>query len=225
MLEVTSIPKIGDTAPDFKAVTTHHEEMTFSEWQGKDWVILFSHPADFTPVCSTELTEFARRNDEFAKSNIKLIGLSIDSVHSHLAWIQNLKEKMGVDIPYPMIADINMKVANLYGMIHPGASATATVRAVFIIDPRRTIRALVYYPMNVGRNVEEIFRLVRALQTADEFSVATPVNWTEGQKVVVPPPKNVDAVRERETHKGKDYDYKDFYLCLKELPVPAAAAR
>jgi peroxiredoxin (alkyl hydroperoxide reductase subunit C) len=129
-----------------------------------------------------------------------------------------MKEKMGVEIPYPMIADIDMKVAQAYGMIHPGASATATVRAVFIIDPQRLIRALVYYPMNAGRNVDEIFRLVQALQTADKHAVATPVNWRPGDKVVVPPPKRVDEVREREGHKGKDYDYQDFYLCLKELP-------
>jgi peroxiredoxin (alkyl hydroperoxide reductase subunit C) len=192
--------------------------MTFSQWQGKDWVVLFSHPADFTPVCSTELMEFARRAEDFKKVNTKLIGISVDSIHSHLAWLQNMKEKMGVEIPYPMIADIDMKVAQAYGMIHPGASATATVRAVFIIDPQRLIRALVYYPMNAGRNVDEIFRLVQALQTADKHTVATPVNWRPGDKVVVPPPKRVDEVREREGHKGKDYDYQDFYLCLKELP-------
>jgi peroxiredoxin (alkyl hydroperoxide reductase subunit C) len=192
--------------------------MTFSQWQGKDWVVLFSHPADFTPVCSTELMEFARRAEDFKKVNTKLIGISVDSIHSHLAWLQNMKEKMGVEIPYPMIADIDMKVAQAYGMIHPGASATATVRAVFIIDPQRLIRALVYYPMNAGRNVDEIFRLVQALQTADKHAVATPVNWRPGDKVVVPPPKRVDEVREREGHKGKDYDYQDFYLCLKELP-------
>lgn len=213
-----SLPKIGDTAPDFKAVTTHSPEMQFSQWQGSDWVVLFSHPADFTPVCSTELMEFARRSEEFKKNGAKLIGLSVDSIHSHLAWLQNMKEKMGVEIPYPMIADIDTKVAQAYGMIHPGASATATVRAVFIIDPKRVIRALVYYPLNAGRNVSEILRVVQALQTADKFSVATPVNWMPGEKVVVPPPKKIDDVKERETHKGKDYDYKDFYLCLKELP-------
>jgi peroxiredoxin (alkyl hydroperoxide reductase subunit C) len=214
----TGIPRIGDFAPDFKAATTQATEMTFSQWQGKDWVVLFSHPADFTPVCSTELMEFARRAEDFKKVDTKLIGISVDSIHSHLAWLQNMKEKMGVEIPYPMIADIDMKVAQAYGMIHPGASTTATVRAVFIIDPQRLIRALVYYPMNAGRNVDEIFRLVQALQTADKHTVATPVNWRPGDKVVVPPPKRVDEVREREGHKGKDYDYQDFYLCLKELP-------
>jgi len=218
MAETTGLPKIGDVAPDFKAVTTHANEMTFSEWQGKDWVILFSHPADFTPVCSTELMEFGRRIEDFSKISTKLIGISVDSIHSHLAWLQNLKEKMGAEIPFPMIADIDMKVSQLYGMIHPGASATATIRAVFVIDPKRVVRALVYYPMNVGRNVEEILRLVTSLQTADQYAVATPVNWTPGNRVVVPPPKKVDDVKERESHKGKDYLYQDFYLCLKELP-------
>lgn len=218
MTDVISLPKIGDTAPDFKAVTTQSGDMVFSDWQGKEWVVLFSHPADFTPVCSTELMDFARRSDDFKKVSTKLIGISVDSIHSHLAWLQNLKEKMGIEIPYPLIADIDTRVSQAYGMIHPGASATATVRAVFIIDPKRTIRALVYYPMNVGRNVEEILRLVTALQIADKFTVATPVNWIPGDKVVVPPPRKVDEVRERETHKGKDYLYQDFYLCLKDLP-------
>ena len=162
--QTTSLPKIGDTAPDFKSPTTQTEEMSFHEWQGKDWVVLFSHPADFTPVCSTELMEFARRSKDFEKINVKLIGVSVDSVHSHLAWLHNMKEKMGVEIPYPLVADISMKVSHLFGMIHPGASVTATVRAVFVIDPKHVIRALVYYPMNVGRNVEEILRLVTALQ-------------------------------------------------------------
>lgn len=215
-----SMPRIGDPAPDFTAVTTESAAMRFSEWQGKDnWVILFSHPADFTPVCTTELTEFARRSGEFTARNVKLIGLSIDSIHSHLAWLQNMKEKMGADIPYPMIADIDMKVAALYGMLHPGASATATVRAVFLIDPKRTIRAIVYYPMNVGRNVDEILRLCMALQTADTHACATPVNWRPGDKVVVPPPKTVADVAERLSHVGGDREVKDFYLSLRDQKV------
>jgi len=149
---IQPMPKIGDLAPDFTAITTHSAAMQFSEWQEGKWVVLFSHPADFTPVCSTELTEFARRENEFAALNAKLIGLSVDSIHSHLAWIENLKQILGVEIPYPMIADLDMKVSRLYGMLHPGASATATVRAVFLIDPKRVVRALVYYPMNVGRS-------------------------------------------------------------------------
>lgn len=216
MGDTISLPRIGDTAPDFKAVTTMAGEFNFSEWQGQDWAVLFSHPADFTPVCTTELMEFARQHDKFRARGVKLIGISVDSIHSHLAWLQNMKEKMGAEIPYPMIADIDMKVSQLYGMIHPGASATATVRAVFVIDPKRIIRALIYYPMNAGRNVDEVLRLVTALQTADKHACATPVNWREGEKVVVPPPKTVKEVEERLSH--TDRDIKDFYLSLKELP-------
>ena len=214
-----SLPKIGDPAPDFTAVTTQSGAMKFSEWQGDNWVVLFSHQADFTPVCSTELAEFARRTPEFEKMRCKLIGLSVDSVHSHLAWLQNLKANLGADIPYPLIADIDMKVAALYGMIHAGVSSTATVRAVFVIDPKRIIRAIIYYPMNAGRNVDEVLRITKALQTADTHACATPVNWRPGEKVVVPPPKMVSEVQERLTHKGKDYDVKDFYLCLRDQAV------
>ncbi len=218
MSEARSIPRIGDSAPDFTAVTTQDPGMRFSEWQGKSWVVLFSHPADFTPVCTTELTALARQADEFEKRNVKLIGLSVDSVHAHLAWIENMREKLGVEIPYPLIADVDTGVSQLYGMIHPGASGTATVRAVFVIDPKRTIRALIYYPLNVGRNVDEVLRLVTALQTADQHACSTPVDWRPGQKVVVPPPKVVPEIRERLSHRGRDYDVKDFSLSCREGP-------
>ncbi len=216
MTEVTTsgIPRIGDTAPDFRALTTQGE-IQFSEWQKGSWVVLFSHPADFTPVCSTELAEFAKRSAEFEKRSTKLIGLSIDSIHSHLAWRENLKQILDVEIGYPMIADISMDVSSKFGMIHPGASATATVRSVFVIDPKRTIRALVYYPMNVGRNVDEVMRLLIALQTADQNACATPVNWKPGEKVIVPPPKTEGEVRERSAH--KEYERFDFYLNKKSL--------
>ena len=208
------IPRIGDTAPDFTATTTHGQ-LTFSEWQGDSWVVLFSHPADFTPVCSTELADFAARHEAYAQKNCKLIGLSIDSIHSHLAWRENLKTTLNTEIPYPIIADLDTQVAQKYGMIHPGESATVTVRAVFLIDPKRTIRALIYYPLNVGRNMDEIERALVALQTSDANGVATPVNWTPGQKVIVPPPKTVDEVDERATH--SEYERLDFYLNKKEL--------
>lgn len=208
-----TIPRIGDVAPDFKAVTTHGE-LTLSDWQGGKWIVLFSHPADFTPVCSTELTELARRNEEFEKRGAKLIGLSIDSIHSHLAWRENLKSIMKVTIPYPLIADNNGAVAARYGMLHPGASATATVRAVFFIDPKRVVRALVYYPLNVGRNVDELVRVLDGLQTADKYGVACPVNWKPGDKVIVPPPKTEKEVEDR----LKMTDEKlDFYLVKKSL--------
>jgi peroxiredoxin (alkyl hydroperoxide reductase subunit C) len=214
MAETGTIPKIGEPAPDFTAVTTQNPAMKFSEWQGDSWVVLFSHPADFTPVCTTELTEFARRNAEFEKLGVKLIGLSIDSIHSHLAWIQNMKQIMGVEIPYPLIADLDMKVASLYGMIHAGASATATVRCVFVIDPKRIVRGIIYYPLNVGRNVDEVLRLVKALQTADAQACATPVNWQPGQNVVVPAPRTIADVQQNTSN--PDYEKKDFYLAFKK---------
>ncbi len=216
MAEITNqtMPRIGETAPDFEADTTHGK-LHFSEWQKGSWVILFSHPADFTPVCSTELGEFARRNDEFTRKNTKLIGLSIDSIHSHLAWRENLKQILDVEIPYPLIADLNKDVSSLYGMLHTKASATATVRAVFVIDPQRVVRALVYYPMNVGRNIDEVMRLLEALQMADKHSCAMPVNWKPGDKVIVPPPKTVSEVKEREGH--KEYERFDFYLNKKTI--------
>ncbi len=211
--EIQTMPRIGDKAPDFTAVTTQGE-IKFHEWKGQDWVILFSHPADFTPVCSTELAEFAKRNEEFKKRGTKLIGISIDSVHSHLAWIQNLNKIMNVKIPYPMIADLTTNVAQKYGMIHPGESATVTVRALFVIDPKHTIRGIIYYPLNVGRNVDEVVRLLDALQTADKNGVACPVNWKPGDKVIVPPPKTEAEVEER--LKGP-YERLDFYLAKKSI--------
>ena len=214
MSDSVSLPRIGDKAPDFQASTTASQEFGFSVWQEQDWVVMFSHPADFTPVCTTELVEFARRFEEFKNRGVKLLGVSVDSIHSHLAWLENMKHKMGTTIPYPMVADVDMRVANLYGMIHPGASATATVRALFVIDPKRIIRALIYYPMNAGRNVDEVLRLVTALQIADKYSCATPVNWKEGEKVVSIPPKTVDEVAERLSH--SDREIKDFYLTLKD---------
>ena len=211
--EAGSIPRIGDVAPDFTAITTQGE-LTLSKWQDGQWVVLFSHPADFTPVCSTELTELARRNAEFEKRKTRLIGLSIDSIHSHLAWRQNLKQIFDVLIPYPMIADNNAAVAVKYGMIHPGASATATVRAVFFIDPKRVVRALVYYPLNVGRNVDEMVRILDALQTADQNSVACPVNWKPGDEVIVPPPKTEKEVEQR---LASNFKKLDFYLMKRPL--------
>ena len=208
-----SMPRIGDTAPDFRSQTTHGEVL-FSEWQGGDWAVLFSHPADFTPVCSTELMEFGRRYDEFKKRGAKCIALSIDSVHSHLAWTQNLAKIFGFKLPYPIIADLTTHVAQKYGMIHPGESATVTVRALFVIDPKRTIRAIIYYPLNVGRNVDEVVRLLDALQTADKNGVACPVNWKPGDKVIIPPPKTEAEIVARES---SAHEKLEFYLHKKSL--------
>jgi len=206
-----SLPILGAPAPDFEAVTTQGT-ITLSDLQGK-WIVLFSHPADFTPVCTTEFIAFAQVYDELIAMNTQLIGLSIDSVHSHIAWIRNIKEKMGVEIPFPVIADLDMKVATLYGMVHPGQSSTATVRTVFFIDDKGILRAMIYYPLSNGRSIPEIVRLVKALQTSDKEGVATPANWQPGDKVIVPPPKTVEEADKRIT---EGYDYKDFYLCFKE---------
>jgi len=214
MTEPRPLPKIGDPAPDFKAITTQGE-ITFSEWQAGSWVVLFSHPADFTPVCSTELTEFGRRSKEFEQRGVKLIGISVDSIHSHLAWHQNLGKILGVSLPFPLIADSTRAVSELYGMIHPGASATVTIRALFVIDPKRVVRALIYYPLNIGRNVDEVVRIIDALQTADKNGVACPVNWKPGEKVIVPPPKTEKEVAERLAL--QNVERLDFYLTKKSL--------
>lgn len=214
MTETRSLPKIGDQAPDFTAQTTQGE-VTLSTWQEGKWVVLFSHPADFTPVCSTELTEFGRRHKEFEQRGVKLIGISVDSIHSHLAWHQNLGKILGVTLPYPLIADSTRAVSELYGMIHPGASATVTVRALFVIDPKRVVRALIYYPLNIGRNVDEVVRIIDALQTADKNGVACPVNWKPGDKVIVPPPKTEKEVADRLAL--QNVERLDFYLTKKSL--------
>lgn len=209
-----SMPRIGDDAPDFTAKTTHGD-LTLSEYAKGGWTIMFSHPADFTPVCTTEMSGFALDKDWFAKHNTKLIGLSIDSVHSHLAWVNNVRENTGVYMDFPIIADLDMKVANLYGMLHPGASETAAVRAVFFIDPKMKIRLIMYYPLNVGRNMDEIQRALVALQTADENACATPLNWRKGEKVIVPPPKNLKEMDERIAN--TEYEKVDFYLVKRDL--------
>jgi peroxiredoxin (alkyl hydroperoxide reductase subunit C) len=208
----TSMPILGDPAPEWSAQTTQGPKK-LSDFRGK-WVVLFSHPADFTPVCTTEFMAFAQAAPELEALNVQLIGLSIDSVHSHLAWVRNVKEKMGVQIPFPIIADLDMKVAKKYGMIHPGQSDTATIRAVFFIDPEGILRAMLYYPLSNGRYIPEIIRLVRSLQTTDQFNVATPANWQPGDKVVVPPPKNADEM-ERRMREG--YECRDWYLCFRDL--------
>ncbi|MDD1678548.1 MAG: peroxiredoxin [Methanomicrobiales archaeon] len=207
------LPIIGDLAPDFEVQTTHGP-VRLSDFRGKKWVVMFSHPADFTPVCTTEFIAFASMYDEFLRLNVQLMGLSIDSVHSHLAWVNNLKEKMGVKIPFPIIADLDMKVARLYGMIHEGSSSTATIRAVFFIDDKGVLRAMIYYPLTNGRNIPEIIRLVKALQTTDAHGVATPANWQPGEKVVVPAPATTDAMEKR---LKEGYECKEWYLCFKHL--------
>jgi peroxiredoxin (alkyl hydroperoxide reductase subunit C) len=212
--EEPTFPILGQKAPDFEALTTQGT-LRLSDYKGM-WLILFSHPADFTPVCTTEFIAFTEIYDELKKRNVELLGLSVDSVSSHIAWIRNCEEKMGVKIPFPIIADLNKDVAKKYGMIHPEQSKTETVRCVFVIDPDSKIRAMIYYPLSTGRNMQEIIRLVDALQTADKYKVATPANWKPGDPVVVPAPVTTEQAEERLKEQG--YECKDWYLCKKKLP-------
>ncbi|MBI3782134.1 MAG: peroxiredoxin [Deltaproteobacteria bacterium] len=208
-----SLPRLNEPAPDFEAVSTQGP-IKLSSYRGK-WVVLFSHPADFTPVCTTELTEFARRSEEFKKLNTQLIGLSIDSVYSRIAWIRNMEQHFGVKVDYPLIADLDTKVAQLYGMIHPGASSTATVRCVFIIDDDGVLRAMVYYPLTNGRSVDEIMRVLQAIQLNKSKSVATPQGWKPGDKVIVPPPLTQQGAEERV--KDKSVEVTDWYFVKKSI--------
>lgn len=209
-----AMPRIGDKAPDFHALTTHGP-MQFSNYIKDSWAILFSHPADFTPVCTTELSGFAQEKEWFNERNTKLIGESIDSIHSHVAWVQAVREKTGVYMDFPIIADIDMHVARLYGMLHEGESATASVRAVFFIDPKGIIRLIMYYPLNVGRSMHEIKRTLVALQTADATNSAMPLDWEPGKKVIVPPPVTLEQLDERLA--DESLELIDFYLAKREL--------
>ncbi|MEZ5737061.1 MAG: peroxiredoxin [Novosphingobium sp.] len=211
-IDLPSMPRINEPAPNFSANTTDGPR-SLSDYKGK-WLVLFSHPADFTPVCTTEFMGFAQAADDFKALNCELLGLSIDSVHAHIAWMRSIEDKFGVEIPFPIIEDLSMQVAKSFGMIHPGASDTSAVRATFIIDPEGIIRAMVYYPMSNGRSVAEFLRLLKALQTADANAIATPENWQPGQPVIVPPPKTAAAAKARA---GEGYDYTDWYFSKKTL--------
>jgi len=208
----TQMPRLNEAAPAFDAPTTDGRK-TLEDYKGK-WLVLFSHPADFTPVCTTEFIAFAKRHEDFMARNTELLGLSIDSHYSHIAWMLNIKEKFGVEIKFPIIADLNMKVAQSYGMIQPGASDTAAVRATFLIDPNGVLRAMVYYPMNAGRSVAEIYRLLVAMQTADENSCAMPENWVPGDAVIVPTPATPEAAMARA---NEGYKTVDWYFSTREL--------
>jgi peroxiredoxin (alkyl hydroperoxide reductase subunit C) len=208
-----ALPRIGDPAPQFTAETTFGT-LALEDFRGS-WLILFSHPADFTPVCTTEFIAFAEIHPQLRELNCELLGLSVDSVYSHIAWVRNVKEKMGVEITFPVIADLNKEVAMLYGMINPGESKTETSRAVFIIDDKQVVRAIIYYPLTTGRNMAEILRVVKALQTTDEHKVSTPANWEPGQKVIMPPPKSVEAAEERVSEEGVECT--DWYFCKRDL--------
>ena len=205
--------RLGDIAPDFQQDSSAGP-IQFHEWLGDSWGVLFSHPADFTPVCTTEFIGFAKAADTFKAMNCELLGLSIDSIYSHLAWMQSIKNNFGVEITFPIIDDIKMEVAQAYGMIHPGAADTQAVRATFFIDPEGKLRAMVYYPMSNGRSIDEFVRLLQAMQTSDANKIATPEGWTPGCDVIVPPPKTPAAI---EARKAEGYAMKDWYFSTKSL--------
>ena len=207
-----SFPRLNEPAPPFSAHTTHGDRK-LEDYRGK-WLILFSHPADFTPVCTTEFMAFAKAAPTFSSMGCELLGLSIDSLFSHLAWTRNIKEKFNVDIPFPIIEDLKMEVARAYGMVHPGAGDTSAVRATFFIDPNGVLRAMVYYPMSNGRSIDEFVRLLQALQTSDANGVATPENWCPGKPVIVPPPKTAEAADKRAS---EGYNTVDWYFSTKNL--------
>ena len=188
--------QLGDTAPDFTAETTEGR-LSLHDYLGGSWGLLFSHPADFTPVCTTELGEFARRKDDFAQRDVKLIGVSVDPVESHRRWSDDIAETQGTGLNYPLVGDEDHAVADLYGMIHPHALETATVRTVFVIGSDKKVKLTLTYPANVGRNVEEIHRVIDALQLSGAHAVSTPVNWRDGDEVIISPALSDDEARER----------------------------
>jgi peroxiredoxin (alkyl hydroperoxide reductase subunit C) len=218
------LPLIGEVAPSFEADTTQGRIQFPEDYRGK-WVIFFSHPADFTPVCTTEFMVFASMQADLRKLNCELLGLSIDSTFSHIAWLRTIKEKIefrgmkNIEVGFPVIADLTMEVAKRYGMLQPSASNTQAVRAVFMIDPQSKVRAMLYYPLSNGRNLEEVKRLLVALQTTDDYGVATPANWAPGQEVIIPPPNSCGAAKERVEAAAADYRCLDWFLCLKELEI------
>ncbi len=218
---VTTFPLIGDKAPAFKAKTTQGEISFPEDYEGK-WVILFSHPADFTPVCTTEFMTFASMEEDFKALNTELIGLSVDGLYSHIAWLRTIKEKIefkgmkDVEVKFPLIEDIKMDVAKKFGMIQPGSSDTMAVRAVFIIDPTAVVRTILYYPASTGRNFDEIKRIVTALQKADAEGIATPANWQPGEDVIIPPAGSCGVAKERMESEAEDMYCLDWFLCFKK---------
>ena len=220
--QVYSMPRIGEKAPSFKAVTTQGEINFPEDYAGK-WAILFSHPADFTPVCTSEFMTFATMNKEFEALNCQLVGLSVDGLYSHIAWLRTIKDKIeykgmkNVEVAFPLIEDITMEVANTYGMMQPGESNTKAVRAVFFIDPKGMIRAMIYYPLSLGRNFDELKRVIIGLQTADNFSVALPADWRPGDDVIVPTAGSCGVAKSRMEGHEEGVKCYDWFFCTKEL--------
>jgi peroxiredoxin (alkyl hydroperoxide reductase subunit C) len=220
--KIYAMPRIGEKAPEFKAVTTQGNITFPADYSGK-WVILFSHPADFTPVCTSEFMTFASMQDKFKEANTELVGLSVDGLYSHIAWLRTIKEKIeykgmkNIEVKFPLIEDITMEVAQKYGMMMPGESNTKAVRAVFFIDPKGIIRTILYYPLSLGRNFDEIYRITIALQAADEFGVATPADWRPGDEVIVPTAGSCGVAKERMENQDKDVTCYDWFFCTKKL--------
>lgn len=216
------LPLIGERAPSFEADTTQGKIRFPGDYKGK-WVIFFSHPADFTPVCTTEFVTFASMQEEFRQLNCELLGLSIDSTFSHIAWLRTIRERVtfrdyhNVEVTFPVISDLTMDVARAYGMLQPSASTTQAVRAVFLIDPESNVRAILYYPLSNGRNFQEIKRLLVAMQTTDKYGVATPADWKPGEEVIVPPPGSCGAAKERVESRDPSLRCIDWFLCFKKL--------
>lgn len=221
-----AMPRIGDKAPSFTAKTTQGDINYPDDYLGK-WSILFSHPADFTPVCTSEFMTFASMQDDFDALNCQLVGLSVDGLFSHIAWLRTIKEKIeykgmkNVEVTFPLIEDISMNVASKYGMISPNESATQAVRAVFFVDPKGIIRTIVYYPLSLGRNFDELKRILIGLQTADEFNVALPADWRPGDDVIVPTAGSCGVAQERMDSKDKDVHCYDWFFCTKKLSKEA----
>lgn len=226
---VTGMPRIGDPAPSFTASTTQGDISFPSDYVGR-WVILFSHPADFTPVCTSEFMTFASLQKEFAAYNTELVGLSVDGLYSHIAWLRTIKDKIAfrdmrdVEVTFPLIDDVSMEIAQKYGMIMPGEDSTKAVRAVFVIDPKAVIRAIIYYPLSLGRNFDELLRVVKALQTADHFEVATPADWRPGDAVIVPPAGSCGTANDRMTGGVEGVECEDWFFCTKQLPADEVEA-
>lgn len=220
-IKPVSMPRIGDKAPEFKAVTTQGEINFPSDYTGK-WTILFSHPADFTPVCTSEFMTFASMQEKFRNANCELVGLSVDGLYSHIAWLRTIKDKIeykgmkNVEVTFPLIEDITMDVSKKYGMIMEGESSTKAVRAVFFVDGKGIIRAIIYYPLSIGRNFDELYRALIAMQTTDAFEVACPADWQPGDDVIVPPAGSCGVAKDRMDDK-ENLDCKDWFFCTKKL--------
>ena len=218
--QITRLPLIGDKAPEFKALTTKGTVNFPEDYKGK-WVLFFSHPSDFTPVCTTEFMTLASMQEEFKEMNVELLGLSVDSLYSHIAWVRSIEDlewkgMKNIKVSFPVIADLNTKVSMKYGMLQPNVSSTQAVRAVFVIDPEGIIRSIVYYPLTTGRNFNEIKRMIKAIQKSDQMHVSTPADWQPGDDLIIPTPLTVDEADEAMADTDEDVYALDWFLRFKK---------